>query len=155
MTKKIPNQFCILMHVCSLNINQVTYSELSSYVCWDFLWPLIDIHIDCKHVVYSRCVLVRVSARFVTHSIQTLSMKTIRFYLQCDIMRKTFIAISAFVWAWFSMASHVYVQCIRTTEFPVANFTGEIVNVIMNFGMIFHLRFSFKSNEFKEKYVFH
>lgn len=49
---------------------QVSYSklrELSSYVCWDSLWPLIDIHTECKHAVYSRYVLVRASARFGTH----------------------------------------------------------------------------------------
>lgn len=65
-------------------------------------------------------------------------------------MWKALAAVSARIRADFCVASHMDIQCIRATEFPTAYIASEIVDVIMNLGMVFHLMFCLESNKSKE-----
>lgn len=65
-------------------------------------------------------------------------------------MRETLAAESTRIRADFRVTSHVHVQCIRATELSTAYIASKIVDVIMNFGMVFHLMFRLESNKSKE-----
>lgn len=69
-------------------------------------------------------------------------------------MAKTFSAKSACVRAIESVTSHMYAQCVWTSEFPAAYRTFVFVDIIVNNGMVVHLVFGFESTIEKDpKYV--